>query len=151
VIAALSIGARFLEIRKAKGLKQTDVAEAIGISHGALVNYEKGREPPASAILAFSQVYGVSANWLLTGEGRPDAESLDSIYARSIATAWAFLSRGGDDVEQDALIKLGGALFQYLGAWRDQPRHCEKILTLSDLTCRQPVAANCRRTPPEPQ
>jgi transcriptional regulator with XRE-family HTH domain len=93
----MSIGARFLEIRKAKGLKQTDVAEAIGISHGALVNYEKGREPPASAILAFSQVYGVSANWLLTGEGRPDAESLDSIYARSIATAWAFLSRGGDD------------------------------------------------------
>jgi transcriptional regulator with XRE-family HTH domain len=70
----VSIGARFLEIRKAKGLKQTDVAEAIGISHGALVNYEKGREPPASAILAFSQVYGVSANWLLTGEGRPDAE-----------------------------------------------------------------------------
>jgi transcriptional regulator with XRE-family HTH domain len=60
----VSIGARFLEIRKAKGLKQTDVAEAIGISHGALVNYEKGREPPASAILAFSQVYGVSANWL---------------------------------------------------------------------------------------
>jgi transcriptional regulator with XRE-family HTH domain len=44
----MSIGARFLEIRKAKGLKQTDVAEAIGISHGALVNYEKGREPPAS-------------------------------------------------------------------------------------------------------
>jgi transcriptional regulator with XRE-family HTH domain len=38
----MSIGARFLEIRKAKGLKQTDVAEAIGISHGALVNYERG-------------------------------------------------------------------------------------------------------------
>ena len=43
----MSIGARFLEIRKAKGLNQTDVAAAIGISHGALVNYEKGREPPS--------------------------------------------------------------------------------------------------------
>jgi len=128
----MSIGARFLEIRKAKGLKQTDVAEAIGISHGALVNYEKGREPPASAILAFSQIYGVSANWLLTGEGRPDAESLDSIYARSIATAWAFLGRGGDDVEQDALIKLGGALFQYLLEHGEiSPAMSEKIFALS--------------------
>jgi len=29
----VSIGARFLEIRKAKGLNQTDVAATIGISH----------------------------------------------------------------------------------------------------------------------
>jgi len=50
----LSIGGRFLEIRKARGLNQVDVAAAIDVSHGALVNYEKGlREPPATAIIAF--------------------------------------------------------------------------------------------------
>jgi transcriptional regulator with XRE-family HTH domain len=128
----MSIGARFLEIRKAKGLKQTDVAEAIGISHGALVNYEKGREPPASAIIAFSGAYEVSPLWLLTGEGRPDAESLDKIYARSIATAWAYLGRGGDDVEQEELIKLGSALFQYLLEHGEiSPAMSEKIFALS--------------------
>ncbi len=128
----MSIGARFLEIRKAKGLKQTDVAEAIGISHGALVNYEKGREPPASAIIAFSEAYEVSPLWLLTGEGRPDAESLDTIYARSIATAWAYLGRGGDDVEQEDVIKLGSALFQYLLEHGEiSPAMSEKIFALS--------------------
>ena len=128
----MSIGARFLEIRKARGLKQTDVAEAIGISHGALVNYEKGREPPASAIIAFSEAYEVSPLWLLTGEGRPDAESLDKIYARSIATAWAYLGRGGDDVEQAELIKLGSALFQYLLEHGEiSPAMSEKIFALS--------------------
>ena len=128
----MSIGARFLEIRKARGLKQTDVAEAIGISHGALVNYEKGREPPASAIIAFSEAYEVSPLWLLTGEGRPDAESLDKIYARSIATAWAYLGRGGDSVEQDELIKLGSALFQYLLEHGEiSPAMSEKIFSLS--------------------
>ena len=128
----MSIGARFLEVRKAKALKQTDVAEAIGISHGALVNYEKGREPPASAIIAFSEAYEVSPLWLLTGEGRPDAESLDKIYARSIATAWAYLGRGGDDVEQAELIKLGSALFQYLLEHGEiSPAMSEKIFALS--------------------
>ena len=128
----MSIGARFLEIRKARGLKQTDVAEAIGISHGALVNYEKGREPPASAIIAFSEAYEVSPLWLLTGEGRPDAESLDKIYASSIATAWAYLGRGGDDVEKEALIKLGSALFQYLLEHGEiSPAMSEKIFALS--------------------
>ena len=128
----MSIGARFLEVRKAKALKQTDVAEAIGISHGALVNYEKGREPPASVILAFSKVYNVSPLWILTGEGHPDAEGLDNIYARSIATAWAYLSRGGDEVEQAALIKLGSALFQYLLEHGEiSPAMSEKIFALS--------------------
>ena len=71
-LRGMSIGARFLEIRKAKGLNQVDVAAAIGVSHGALVNYEKGRDPPASAIIAFGKAYGVSPTWLLLGEGRPD-------------------------------------------------------------------------------
>lgn len=128
----MSIGGRFLEIRKAKGLKQSDVAKAIGISHAALVNYEKGREPPASVIIAFSHVYAVSPLWLLTGEGRPDTEYLDNIYARSIATAWAYLSRGGDEVDQDALIKLAGALFQYLLEHGEiSPAMSEKIFALS--------------------
>lgn len=110
----MSIGGRFLEIRKARGLKQTDVAETIGISHGALVNYEKGREPPASAIIAFAKAYGVNPAWLLLGTGRPDPSSLDDIYGRSITIAWTYLARGGDPVQQVDLVKLGSALFQYL-------------------------------------
>lgn len=111
----MSIGARFLEIRKTRGLNQVDVAADIDVSHGALVNYEKGtRDPPASTILAFAKFYKVSAAWLLTGEGRPDQTSLDETYEISIDTAWDYLARGGDPVEKESLIKLSGALFQYL-------------------------------------
>lgn len=111
----MSIGGRLFEVRKARGLNQTDVAQEIDISHGALVNYEKGmREPPASVILAFARAYKVSPAWLLTGEGRPDQASLDEAYEISIDTAWDYLARSGDPVEKEPLIKLGGALFQYL-------------------------------------
>jgi transcriptional regulator with XRE-family HTH domain len=129
----MSIGGRILEIRKALGLNQADVASELGISHGALVNYEKGlREPPASVILGFAERYKVSAAWVLTGEGRPDQAGLDETYARSIATAWAYLSRGGDEVERDALIKLGSALFQYLLEHGEiSETMSQKILSLS--------------------
>ena len=109
----MSIGGRFLEIRKARGLKQTDVAEAIGISHGAVVNYEKGRDPPAEVIIAFSKAFNVNPAWLLMGVGRAEQSSLDNLYSRSIDIAWAYLARGGDPVEKDHLVKLGSALFQY--------------------------------------
>jgi len=129
----MSIGARFLEIRRSRALNQVDVAAAIDVSHGALVNYEKGtREPPASVILAFANTYKVNPAWLLTGEGRPDQASLDETYEISIDTAWQYLARGGDPVEKEALIKLGSALFQYLlehGTISDTMS--EKLLSLS--------------------
>ena len=129
----MSIGARFLDIRKARGLNQVDVAAEIDVSHGALVNYEKGtRDPPASTILAFARKYNVNPAWLLTGEGRPDPTSLDETYEISIDTAWQYLARGGDPVEKEPLLKLGSALFQYLlehGTISDTMS--EKLLSLS--------------------
>ena len=128
----MSIGARFLAIRKARGLNQSDVAAQIGISHGALVNYEKGREPPASAIIAFSKAYGINPTWLLLGEGRPDASSLDELYARSIDLAWTYLARGGDEVGKDHLVKLGSALFHYLTEHGEiSDAMADKMLSLS--------------------
>ncbi len=129
----MSIGRRFLEIRKARGLNQVDVAATIDVSHGALVNYEKGlREPPAATIIAFSKAYNVNPVWLLLGDGRPEKGSLDDLYARSINIAWAYLGRGGDEVEETALIKLGSALFQYLMEHGDiSDAMTEKLLSLS--------------------
>lgn len=129
----MTIGGRFLEVRKARGLNQVDVAAAIGVSHGALVNYEKGlREPPAAAIIAFSKTYNVNPTWLLLGEGRPDQTSADEIYVRSIDIAWDYLTRGGDEPDKSALIKLSSALFQYLMEHGEiSPAMSEKLLSLS--------------------
>lgn len=129
----MSIGGRFLEVRKARGLNQVEVAAAIDVSHGALVNYEKGlREPPATAIIAFSKTYNINPSWLLLGEGRAEQSSLDDIYSRSIKIAWTYLTRGGDEVEVDHLIKLGSALFQYLMEHGEiSDTMSEKLLSLS--------------------
>jgi len=111
----VTIGERFLAIRRTRGLHQSEIAAEIGVSQAALVNYEKGlRDPPANAILAFASFAKVSPAWLLTGEGRPDQTSLDEVYAISIDTAWQYLERGGDPVNKEDLMKLGSALFQYL-------------------------------------
>ena len=128
----MSIGGRFLEVRKARGLKQTDVAEAIGISHGAVVNYEKGRDPPANVIIAFSKAFNVNPMWLLMGIGRADQSSTDDLYGRSIEIAWTYLARGGDEVAKADLVKLGSALFQYLMEHGDiSEAMAEKLLSLS--------------------
>jgi transcriptional regulator with XRE-family HTH domain len=128
----LSIGTRFLEIRKVRRLNQAEVAVAIGVSHGALVNYEKGfREPPAAAIIAFSKTYSINPAWLLMGEGPPGLCSADELYSRSIDIAWTYLTRGGDEVEKDSLIKLGSALFHYLMEHGDiSPAMSDKLLSL---------------------
>lgn len=110
----MSIGERFRQIRKSRRMKQTDVAEACGISHGALVNYEKGlREPPVRAIVAFSTAYAIDLTWLLTGVGQSEAAELVQLHQRSIDAAWALLLRDGA-VDADKLARLAGALFCYL-------------------------------------
>lgn len=128
----MSISGRFLEVRKARGLKQTDVAEAIGISHGAVVNYEKGRDPPAKVVIAFSKAFNVNPMWLMMGIGRADQSSTDDLYGRSIDIAWTYLARGGDSVDKAELVKLGSALFQYLMEHGEiSEAMTEKLLSLS--------------------
>lgn len=48
-------------LRQLKGLKQTEVAELIGINYQTYCNYESGRcEPPAEYIVRLSKLYGIS-------------------------------------------------------------------------------------------
>lgn len=60
------LSVRMKELRKAANLKQTDVADALGISISAYCRYEYGqREPDASTIAAMATFYNVSADYLL--------------------------------------------------------------------------------------
>jgi len=54
------------ELRKFKGVKQKDVAEAIGVSSSTYANYEQGlREPSNQILVALCKYYQVSADYLL--------------------------------------------------------------------------------------
>lgn len=60
------LAVRMKELRKEAKLKQTEAAEALGVSISAYCRYEYGqREPDASTIAAMATFYQVSADYLL--------------------------------------------------------------------------------------
>ena len=60
-------GQRLLTLRGQ--LTQKEFAKKTGVSQGAIVKYEKGRLPQGEEILKILRTTGVSANWLLLGQG----------------------------------------------------------------------------------
>lgn len=66
-----SIGERIRAIRNLQNLSQLDFAKKIGKkSYQAIQNWELGKiTPPNSVLLVISKVFGVSYEWLMTGEG----------------------------------------------------------------------------------
>ena len=59
-------GNRLREVRKAKGLTQTELGELIGVGKSAICCYEKEtRNPTLEALLEMIHVFGVSADYLL--------------------------------------------------------------------------------------
>ena len=53
-------------LRQSKGLKQTEVAELLGINYQTYCNYESGRcEPPAEYIVRLSKLYSVPTDFIL--------------------------------------------------------------------------------------
>ena len=57
------------QIRKRKGLNQQQVAIDLNISREALSYYENGkREPSLKMLIAMSNYFNVSINYLITGE-----------------------------------------------------------------------------------
>lgn len=45
------------------------VARALGVTPQALSNYKKRGEMPTDLVLRFANIYGLSVDWLITGEG----------------------------------------------------------------------------------
>ncbi len=46
------------------------VAKVLGVTPQALSNYKKRGEIPTDLVLRFANIYGLSVDWLLTGEGQ---------------------------------------------------------------------------------
>lgn len=64
------LGARISEAREGARLSQDEAAKRIGIDKSTLSRYERGRVSPTAEVLMLMAVtMGVSADWLLTGEG----------------------------------------------------------------------------------
>ena len=63
------LGSRIASLRHNLGLSQNALAEQLNISSSALGMYEQGRrEPPMDIVIALSQKFEVTIDYLLTGQ-----------------------------------------------------------------------------------
>lgn len=74
-------GRRIKDRRKALGLNQGDLADAIAVTQAAVSRYESGENnPTADVLIELAQVLKTSTDWLLGRTNNPDqlvSESLD--------------------------------------------------------------------------
>ncbi|MGM9613608.1 MAG: helix-turn-helix domain-containing protein [Butyricicoccus sp.] len=63
------LGERIRRLRTGARMKQSDLAQRLGVSTSAVGMYEQGRrEPPYHVLLKLSELFGVSVDWLLARE-----------------------------------------------------------------------------------
>lgn len=67
-------GERLARLRKAAGFTQEELANEIGVSRRMIAYYERETQhPPTSVLPRLSQVFGLSADELLSGNGKREA------------------------------------------------------------------------------
>lgn len=69
-IEKMLFGARLRQCRLSCGMTQEDVGKIVGCTNRDVSNYERGvSEPSISRLVDFSNLYLVSLDYLLKGEG----------------------------------------------------------------------------------
>ena len=81
----MNMGERITELRKSKGLSQEELAEQLGVSRQSVSKWETGvSTPDTDKALAMSRIFGVTADFLLTGESNNSAlSSGDVVYNKN--------------------------------------------------------------------
>lgn len=96
----MTIGEKILNMRKARGWSQEDLAEQVGVSRQAVSRWESGTaKPDADKIIAICDLFGVSADYLLrdmaAGGQTAAEEAVQGVKTQRPRTAWALTAFGG--------------------------------------------------------
>lgn len=72
----MSLGERIQQLRKQKGLSQTELSKQIGVSYAQLSRYEiKGAQPPAEVLNKLADGLDTSVDFLINGNSTEKAQS----------------------------------------------------------------------------
>lgn len=108
------LGARIAVLRRQAGFSQAELAQLLQISASAVGMYEQGRrEPSAELLVAMAQAFGVSTDYLLTGNPRSQRERkvADEALVSSVqAMEQRLLGRKGAPFSRQELAVLFAAL-----------------------------------------
>lgn len=94
---AMIIGLRIMQRRKSLGIKQSELAEAIGVSDNQISNIENGKcFPRMGSFLKICDVLDCSADYLCTGIVKPNlpdniCELFSSLSLEDQKTVWKLL------------------------------------------------------------
>ena len=69
------LGVRIAALRRQVGLSQSELAQQLQVSPSAVGMYEQGRrEPSLETLVHMSRIFGVSLDYLATGQAQPSGE-----------------------------------------------------------------------------
>lgn len=94
------MGVQFSEViermKRAANLKNDSrVARTLGVTPQAISNYKKRGAIPADLILRFAELYGLSVDWLVTGEGEPYRPGYEGKVVPPMSVAEGIAPYGG--------------------------------------------------------
>ena len=89
------LGARIAALRREAGLNQAELAQRLQVSPSAVGMYEQGRrEPSADTLVAMAQLFGVSLDYLMTGQATDkDCHTLEAMLHSRITSADRHISQ----------------------------------------------------------
>ncbi len=103
------LGERIALLRRGRGWSQSELARHLHISPSAVGMYEQGRrEPSLEALVGLSQVFGVSADYLLTG--KPVSEADSNVMAGLLQGSMLQGKRGQQRFSREELAVLFAAM-----------------------------------------
>lgn len=115
----MDIGERIKFLRKTNKWTQTELGEKIGLSYGAVASIESGRNDPSSeTTIKLSGIFGVSADYLLTGKEGTNEINEDE---REILEIMRKDSDFSEAVKKAAGLKK--KVINYLDSYRSVDKH----------------------------
>ena len=107
------LGPRIAALRRGAGWSQAELARRLQVSPSAIGMYEQNRrEPSAATIVALSQVFGVSTDYLLTGKplNPPDRQALSQSLIRCLDASGEHTKSRRDPLSRQELAALFAAV-----------------------------------------
>jgi transcriptional regulator with XRE-family HTH domain len=103
------ISERIKILRKKSKLSQTEFGKCLGVSRDVIANLEYGRVNPKEPFISLlCSVFNINKDWLLSGNGEPTDENIES--KRNINEALKIFNSLLPELQEYALIQMKGLL-----------------------------------------